>query len=392
MNDTLLFLRQVISRPLQVSAMAPSSRFLGKAMAKDLGPHTGRVVEFGPGTGRLTQGILDAGVRPENLTLFEMNPEFVTHLRANFPGVTVHLAGAQTAPQMVEKGVGAVISGVPLLAMPMSLRRTIMAAAFEIFTVQQLVEAVRPGSGDDKPSGLSVADESWAVLLRDLPTVADPVLGGLLERRPFATPLLFVLSKLVRLALGRVRVTGLDKLPKDGAFIITPNHQSYLDPLFVSSLLPYRVWRELFYVGAVEYFETPFTRWVARTVNLVPVDADSNLVPAMQAGAFGLTHGRVLVLFPEGERSMDGTVKKFKKGAPILAQHLHVPIVPVAIKGIHELWPRNRPFNWQLMLPWSGHRITIEFGEQMTFAEGENYADSTTRLRERVSEMWTRTT
>jgi len=266
------------------------------------------------------------------------------------------------------------------------------AAAFEIFTVQQLVEAVRPGSGDDKPSGLSVADESWAVLLRDLPTVADPVLGGLLERRPFATPLLFVLSKLVRLALGRVRVTGLDKLPKAGAFIITPNHQSYLDPLFVSSLLPYRVWRELFYVGAVEYFETPFTRWVARTVNLVPVDADSNLVPAMQAGAFGLTHGRVLVLFPEGERSMDGTVKKFKKGAPILAQHLHVPIVPVAIKGIHELWPRNRPFNWQLMLPWSGHRITIEFGEQMTCAEGENYADSTTRLREQVSEMWTRTT
>ena len=62
MNDTLLFLRQVISRPLQVSAMAPSSRFLGKAMAKDLGPHTGRVVEFGPGTGRLTQGILAAGV------------------------------------------------------------------------------------------------------------------------------------------------------------------------------------------------------------------------------------------------------------------------------------------------------------------------------------------
>ena len=112
----------------------------------------------------------------------------------------------------------------------------------------------------------------------------------------------------------------------------------------------------------------------------------------MQAGAFGLSHGKVLVLFPEGERSMDGTVKKFKKGAPILAQHLHVPIVPVAIRGIHELWPRNRPFNWRLALPWSGHRITIEFGEAMTFAEGENYADTTARLRERVNEMWTRTT
>ena len=53
-------------------------------------------------------------------------------------------------------------------------------------------------------------------------------------------------------------------------------------------------------------------------------------------GAFGLTRGKILVLFPEGERSIDGTVKKFKKGAPILAQHLGVPIVPVAILGARD--------------------------------------------------------
>ena len=273
------------------------------------------------------------------------------------------------------------------------------SATHEIFTVRQLVEAVRPGSEDDKPSGLRgdkplglsvTADESWAVLLRDLPPTSDPVLGGLLERRPIATPILFALSKLVRVALGRVRVSGLDQLPKDGAFIISPNHQSYLDPLFVVGVLPYRVWRNLFYVGAVEYFETPFTRWVARTINLVPVDADSNLVPAMKAGAFGLAHGKTLVLFPEGERSIDGTVKRFKKGSPILAQHLGVPIVPVAIKGIYELWPRNRSLNWKLLLPWSGHRVTVAFGEPMAFAEGENYGEGAMRLRERVAGMWNR--
>ncbi len=263
--------------------------------------------------------------------------------------------------------------------------------AYEIFTVRQLVDAVRPTGGHHQPEGLSTADESWAVMLRDLPPVTDPVLGGLLERRPLATPLLFVLSKIACLALGRTRIIGLDQLPAGGAFIISPNHQSYLDPIFVSGSLPYRVWRELFYVGAVEYFETPLTRWVARIINLVPVDADSNLVPAMQAGAFGLSHGKVLVLFPEGERSIDGTVKKFKKGAPILAQHLQVPIVPVAITGIYELWPRNRPFNWQLMLPWSGHRITVEFGEPMTFAESENHASAALRLRERVNVMWQQT-
>jgi long-chain acyl-CoA synthetase len=268
------------------------------------------------------------------------------------------------------------------------------ATAHEIFTVHQLVEAVRPGANNDRlvafAQSAGPADETWAVLLRDLPPASDPVLGGLLERRPIVIPILFVLSRLVPRVLGRVRVAGLDRLPTSGAFIVSPNHQSYLDPLFVGGVLPYRVWRELFYVGAVEYFETPFTRWVARTINLVPVDADSNLVPAMKAGAFGLSHGKVLVLFPEGERSMDGTVKKFKKGSPILAQHLGVPVVPVAVKGIYELWPRNRPFNWRLMLPWSGHRVSIEFGEPLTFAEKASYADSTAELREAVDRMWRR--
>lgn len=264
------------------------------------------------------------------------------------------------------------------------------AAAFEIFTVTQLVEAVRPGDagGSAPASSAAAADESWSVLLRDLPPATDPVLGGLLESRPVATAVMFVLSRVVRTAIARARVSGLEHLPKGGAFIISPNHQSFFDPLIVSSVLPYRVWRQVFYVGAVEYFETPLARWFARIVNLVPVDADSNLVPAMQAGAFGLTHGKVLVLFPEGERSIDGTVKKFKKGAPILAQHLGVPIVPVAVKGIYELWPRNRAINWRLMLPFSGHRVTITFGQPMQFAEKANYAESTGQLRQRVVDMW----
>jgi len=265
------------------------------------------------------------------------------------------------------------------------------AATHEIFTVAQLVEAVRPGVANDPHGAVaSPQDESWSVLLRDLPPVTDPVLGGLLERRPLLTPLMFGLSRIVCRVFGRVQVSGRDHLPPGGAFLICPNHQSYLDPLFVSGVLPYRVWRDLFYVGAVEYFQTPFTRWVARTINLVPVDADSNLIPAMKAGAFGLSHGKVLVLFPEGERAMDGTVKKFKKGAPILAQHLHVPIVPVAVKGIYEIWPRNRPLNWRLMLPFSGHRVTIAFGEPMAFDEKASYADSTAQLRGRVDAMWQR--
>jgi long-chain acyl-CoA synthetase len=186
----------------------------------------------------------------------------------------------------------------------------------------------------------------------------------------------------------RARVNGIPRLPASGPYIITPNHQSYVDPFILCSVLPYRVFKELFFVGAVEYFETPFTRWVAHTANLVPVDPDANLVPAMRAGAFGLAHGKILMLFPEGERSIDGTVKKFKKGAPILAQHLGVPMVPVALKGIHELWPRNRPINWKLVAPWSRHRVRIEIGEPVTPAVASAYNESASRLRDRVNAMW----
>ena len=75
----------------------------------------------------------------------------------------------------------------------------------------------------------------------------------------------------------------------------------------------------------------------------------------MQAGAYGLRRRRILVLFPEGERSIDGTVKHFKKGAAILSHQLQVPIAPVAITGLFEIWPRNRQLAWRRLLPGAGH-------------------------------------
>ena len=226
------------------------------------------------------------------------------------------------------------------------------------------------------------------MLLRDLPPEDDQVLSGLLEKRPIAAPLMHMLARVIRGILFRVELKGLENLPKSGAYIISPNHQSYLDPFMLCAMLPFRIFRNLFFVGAIEYFETSMTQWFARLANLVPVDPDSNLVPAMKAGAFGLAHGKVLVLFPEGERSIDGTVKKFKKGAPILAQHLGVPIVPVAIKGVYELWPRGRSLSWRLLGPWSRHRVRIVIGEPMTFAENADYNQTATELRDRVEKMW----
>jgi phosphatidylethanolamine/phosphatidyl-N-methylethanolamine N-methyltransferase len=131
-SDLALFLKQAVLQPKQTSSLVPSSRALARAMAAHIGPHTGAVVEFGPGTGIITAAILDRGIPPAALTLFEMNESFASALHARFPRVTVHTDCAQNAPGLLPATIGAVVSGLPLLSMPRTLRREIVAAAFKI--------------------------------------------------------------------------------------------------------------------------------------------------------------------------------------------------------------------------------------------------------------------
>jgi phosphatidylethanolamine/phosphatidyl-N-methylethanolamine N-methyltransferase len=131
-SDFTFFLKQAVLQPKQTSSLVPSSRALATAMAAHVGPDTGPVVEFGPGTGIITEAILNRMVAPQNLTLFEMNTAFADALATRFPGVTLHVTGAQEAPNLMPHTAGAVISGLPLLSMPRTLRREIVAAAFKI--------------------------------------------------------------------------------------------------------------------------------------------------------------------------------------------------------------------------------------------------------------------
>jgi long-chain acyl-CoA synthetase len=252
--------------------------------------------------------------------------------------------------------------------------------AVSAFLVGDVAEAFR---GATEVSDRS--DVPWDTLL-DV-RHPGPELRTLLAPRALTALVVFALARFLVTLLARPKVEGLEHLPQRGPFIISPNHQTYVDPFVLMGVLPFRTLRHLFFVGAAEYFETSLTAWLARRMNVVPVDPDANLVPAMQAGAFGLAHGKVLVLFPEGERSIDGSVKKFKKGAAILSQHRRVPIVPVAMSGVFEIWPRNRPLAWRLLLPWSGHRVRLRFGPPL-HPDGMSYGDQTARLRHAVDEMW----
>ncbi|MGE5814950.1 MAG: AMP-binding protein [Acidobacteriota bacterium] len=260
----------------------------------------------------------------------------------------------------------------------------------QLHTVGALVEACRLRLPEGWERAARV--HTWERLLHETPA-DDEFLRELRKAKLFRAGVFFVAVKAVYVLCAimvGLRTRGVRQLPDRGPYLISPNHQSYVDAFMVVGALPFRAFRDMFFVGAAEYFQTPLMRWLARTLNVVPVDPDSNLVKAMQAGAHGLSLGKVLVLFPEGERSIDGEVKPFRKGAAILSRHLGAPIVPVAIDGTWDIWARGRPINWNTLLPWSGTRVRVEFGAPLPVADTDDYAAQTELLRERVIGMWQR--
>lgn len=104
------------------------------------------------------------------------------------------------------------------------------------------------------------------------------------------------------------------------------------------------------------YFTNRVMAQLARLINVVPIDPDTQLLRAMQAGAVGLRAGKILNIYPEGQRSFDGHLLEFKKGAAILASELELPIVPVAIDGTYLIWPRE---SWRFRFA----KVRLCFGE-----------------------------
>jgi 1-acyl-sn-glycerol-3-phosphate acyltransferase len=108
----------------------------------------------------------------------------------------------------------------------------------------------------------------------------------------------------------------------------------------------------------------------------------------MRASAAGLRAGKILNIYPEGQRSFDGQLLEFKKGAAILASELNIPIVPVAIDGTYLVWPRKSwRFHFAKVKLWFGDPI-----EPREVVAGETdeevaYEKLSTLLRDRIQEM-----
>ena len=131
--SVLSFFLAWLSHPRRVGAIVPSSVALADAITADLTPASAPVIELGPGTGVFTRSIIARGIPEHRLALIENGGEFVAKLQRDFPAACVHRMDA-TRLKHVEffdgEGAGAVVSGIPLLLMPMNSVIALLDGAF----------------------------------------------------------------------------------------------------------------------------------------------------------------------------------------------------------------------------------------------------------------------
>lgn len=133
--DWLFFLRSWMADPIRVAAVTPSGASLARLITREVLPAHGRVLELGAGTGAFTRAILDRGVSEEDLTLVESGSGFADVLRQRFPRATVlQLDAAKLGREGVGPpgGIGAVVSGLPLLTMSPRKCMAILRGAFSV--------------------------------------------------------------------------------------------------------------------------------------------------------------------------------------------------------------------------------------------------------------------
>lgn len=164
-----------------------------------------------------------------------------------------------------------------------------------------------------------------------------------------------LLSRLVLEGGFRCETHGLENVPDDGPLLIVANHQSFLDPPAVGC----RVDRYITYLARASLFSNPLFGWLIRAVNTVPIRDNDGDVRAIRLVLDRLAKGEAVLIFPEGSRTDDGAPSPFREGAALIVRRAKCPVLPVAVEGAFDAWPRNR----KLPALFRGHRIAVEIGE-----------------------------
>lgn len=171
----------------------------------------------------------------------------------------------------------------------------------------------------------------------------------------FVYGILWILARIIGWICFRYRVVGT--APPTGGFIVAANHASYLDIPLLGCGIRRRVW----YLGRSDLFPVPGLKAICQWLGWIPLRSGR-----LDRDAFGkaislIKGGKIVVIFPEGSRSLDGRLQTPKPGIGVIVERTGCPVVPAYLKGTYDvlpsgtMWPRFRP-------------VTVFYGDPITFS------------------------
>lgn len=164
----------------------------------------------------------------------------------------------------------------------------------------------------------------------------------------------------------RMRIQGLENIPRNGGFLLLSNHQSFLDPLFAA--VP--VYRRVHFVARGSLFFNKYFAVILKCCLVIPIKRGQADMSAIKEILRTLKAGHGVGIFPEATRTRDGKIIDVKPGFGLLVKKSKAPVIPVIIEGAFECWPRTRTF----FLP---GEIMVYYGKPITHEETENMDSDT---------------
>ncbi|MDI6732630.1 MAG: lysophospholipid acyltransferase family protein [Planctomycetota bacterium] len=171
--------------------------------------------------------------------------------------------------------------------------------------------------------------------------------------------LYFIVHKigcLLAIIFFRLRVYGRNNIPEKGGSLLTSNHQSYLDPALISFVIN----RPVYFLARKELFEANrLFGWLISQLNAIPIERKEFDSSGVRRAIEILRKGKLLIVFPEGTRTLNGQIGEVKKGIGLLGTRANVPLIPTFINGAYQSWPR------QHKLPRRLTQITVSFNKPL---------------------------
>jgi 1-acyl-sn-glycerol-3-phosphate acyltransferase len=161
--------------------------------------------------------------------------------------------------------------------------------------------------------------------------------------------------------IGPLRFTGLENVPRQGAFILVANHQSNLDPLIIAATAGDKVGLLVHFMAKEELRHWPIIGWLASQAGQYFVRRGEGDRLAQRISFELLANGEPIGMFPEGTRSKTGILQAGRNGAAFLAIRAGVPLLPVSITGSGRLFPKGSRVPHR-------SKVTVRIGEPFEVA------------------------